>query len=240
MKITNHLDANSFRVNNLSDPASAQDAATKAYVDALIQGLKWKDPVRAATTANITLSGAQTIDGVAVVAGDRVLVKNQTTASANGIYVAASGSWIRAADYDASAEVLGSACFVSEGTTLGNSVWLLTTDAPITLGTTSLTYTQIGSGTSYTGGTGINVAGSVISIDTAVTARRATAAIGDGSSTTLTFTHNLNTRDIVVSVYDAATYTGVLCDWVANGVNTVQLTFGTAPTAGQYRVTVVG
>ena len=240
MKITNHLDANGFKVQNLSDPAAAQDAATKAYVDATAQGYKWKEPVRAATTANITLSGAQTIDGVSVVAGDRVLVKNQSTASANGIYVAAAGAWSRATDFDVSAEVLGASCFVSEGTALGNTVWVLTTDGPITLATTALTFTQTNGGTSYTAGPGISISGGVVSIDTAVTARKVSAAIGDGSSTTLTVTHNLNTQDVMVSVYDAATRTGVICDWVANGVNTVQLTFGTAPTSGQYRVTVVG
>jgi len=239
MKITNALDANGFKLNNVADPAAAQDAATKAYVDATAAGYKWKDPVRAATTANITLSGAQSIDGVSVIAGDRVLVKAQSTASANGIYLAAAGAWSRATDFDASAELLGASCFVSEGTTLGNSVWVLTTDGPITLGSTSLTFTQTNGGTSYTQGTGISIGGSVISIDTAVTARKASAAIGDGTSTTLTFTHNLNSQDIAVSVYDTATRTGVLCDWVANGVNTVQLTFGVAPTAGQYRVTVV-
>lgn len=240
MKITNHLDANSFKVQNLSDPASAQDAATKAYVDATAQGYKWKEPVRAATTANITLSGAQTVDGASIVAGDRVLVKNQSTGSANGVYNAAAGAWTRASDFDISAELLGASCFVSEGTTNGNSVWVLTTDGPITLGTTALTFTQTNGGASYTAGTGISIGGGVIAIDTSVTARRSTAAIGDGSSTTLTFTHNLNTQDIEVSVYDAATRTGAIVDWVANGVNTVQLTFGTAPSAGQYRVTVVG
>ena len=240
MKITNILDANGFKVQNLADPTAAQDAVTKAYADALAQGYKWKEPVRAATTANITLSGAQTIDGVAVIAGDRVLVKNQSTGSQNGIYLAASGSWTRATDFDASAEVLGASCFVSEGTTLGNTVWVLTTDGPITLATTALTFTQTNGGTSYSAGTGIGISGGVISVDVAVVAIKASAAIGDGTSTTLTFTHNLNTQDVVVSVYDTATRTGVLCDWVANGVNTVQLTFGTAPTTGQYRVTVVG
>lgn len=240
MKITNNLDANSLKVVNLADPTAAQDAATKAYVDALVQGIKWKDPVRAATTANITLSGAQTIDGVSVIAGDRVLVKNQSTASGNGIYLCAAGAWTRTTDYDVAAETLGAGTFVSEGTTLGNSVWLMTTDGPITLGTTSLAWTQIGSGTTYTGGPGITVAGSVVSIDTTVTARRAAAAIGDGSSTTLTFTHNLNTQDIVVSVRETSSNIGVICDWTANGVNTVQLTFATAPAVGAYRVVVVG
>lgn len=240
MKITNTLDANGFKVANLADPTAAQDAVTKAYADALAQGYKWKEPVRAATTANITLSGAQSIDGVSVIAGDRVLVKSQSTGSANGVYVAAAGAWTRATDFDAASELVGASCFVSEGTTLGNSVWVNTTDAPITVGSTALVFVQTNGGTSYTAGTGISIAGSVVSLDLAVAARKASAAIGDGISTTLTFTHNLNTRDIAVSVYDAATYAGVLCDWVANGVNTVQLTFGTAPTSGQYRVTVAG
>lgn len=205
MKITNHLDANSLKVQNLQDPTAAQDAATKAYVDALIQGWKWKEPVRAATTANITLSGAQTIDGVSIIANDRVLVKNQSTGSANGIYVAAAGAWTRAVDFDISAEVLGAATFVSEGTANGNTQWVLTTDGPITLGTTALSFTQTNGGASYTAGTGITIGGGIISIDTTVTARKASATIGDGTSTTLTFTHNLNTQDIVVSVYDAST-----------------------------------
>lgn len=240
MKITNHLDAGGYKVQNLADPTSAQDAVTKAYADALVQGYKWKSPVRAATTANITLGGEQAIDGVAVVAGDRVLVRAQSTGSANGLYVAASGAWSRATDLDVDAEALGASCFVSEGTTLGNTVWVLTTDGPITIGTTSLTFTQTNAGTSYTAGTGIAVSGGVIAVDTAVIARKVSAAIGDGTSTTLTVAHNLGTRDVAVSVYDAATYTGVICDWVANSTNTVQLTFGTAPTAGQYRVLVVG
>ena len=94
-----------------------QDAVTRSQLDAAIQGFAWKAPVRAATTANITLSGTQTIDGVALVAGDRVLVKNQSTASGNGIYLVASGSWTRSTDFDTAAEMLGAAVFVSEGAT---------------------------------------------------------------------------------------------------------------------------
>lgn len=239
MKVTNTFDANGFAVINLKDPVLAQDAVTKAYADALAQGYKWKEPVRAATTGNITLSGAQTIDGVAVVAGDRVLVKAQSTGSQNGVYVAASGSWTRATDFDASSEVVGASCFVSEGSTLGNTVWVMTTDAPVTIATTTMSFIQTNAGTSYTAGTGVTIGGGIIAIDTAVTARKSSATIGDGSATTITFTHNLNSQDIVVSVYDTSTRTGVICDWVANGVNTVQLTFGTAPTTGQYRVMVV-
>jgi phage-related tail fiber protein len=102
-----------------------------------------KNPVRAATTGNITLSGAQTIDGVSVIAGDRVLVKNQTAGEENGIYVAAAGAWSRSADANSALKLLPASMVpVSEGTANANSVWWLTTAAPITLGSTSLTFGQ--------------------------------------------------------------------------------------------------
>lgn len=239
MKITNTLDAGGFKIINAADATNPQDLVTKAQLDAAVQGWKWKDPVRAATTANITLSGAQTIDGVSVIAGDRVLVKNQSTGSANGIYVAASGSWTRATDFDAASELLCATVFVSEGTANGNSQWTMTTDGPITLGTTALVWTQAGGGTSYTAGNGIQISSGVISADPSVVARKASATIGDGSATTITVTHNLNTQDVSVSVKEVSSNAGVLVDWVANGVNTVQLTFGTAPSSGQYRATVI-
>ena len=240
MKITNVLDANSFKIIGLADPTNAQDAVTKAYADALAQGYKWKEPVRAASTANLTLSGAQTIDGVSVVANDRVLVKTQSTASQTGIYVAAAGAWTRATDFDANSELLGASVFVSEGTSQGNTVWVMSTDAPITINTTALTFVQSNAGTSYSQGNGILISGNTISVDPAVTARKASGTIGDGTSTTLTFTHNLNTQDVVVSVREVSGNAVVIADVVANGVNTVQITFGVAPTTGQYRVTVIG
>ena len=240
MKITNTLNANGFGIQNLSDATNPQDAVTKAQLDAAVQGYKWKEPVRAATTGNITLSGAQSIDGVGVVAGNRVLVKNQSAASGNGIYVAAAGAWTRATDFDAAGEVTGATVFVSEGTTQGGTQWNMTTTGTVTVGTTPVTWTQVGGGGgSYTAGNGITIAGSVIAADPAVVARKASATIGDGTATTLTLTHNLGTQDVLVSVRETSTNAGVLCDWVANAANTVQLTFGTAPTAGQYKVTVV-
>ena len=240
MKALNNLDMTGLKISNLAEPTATQDAATKAYVDAAVAGLKWKEPVRVATTANITLSGTQSIDGVSVVAGDRVLVKNQSTATANGVYVAASGSWARAADFDGSSELLGAAVFVSEGATQGNQQWQLTTDGPINIGSTSLTFQQFGGGTSYTAGNGITVVGAVIAVDTSVTARKAAATIGDGSTTAFTVTHNLNTTDVVVFVREVSTGAQVLADVAVVTVNTVSVTFATAPSAGQYRVFVVG
>lgn len=240
MKLTNTLDASGNKISNVLDATNPQDAVTKAQLDAAVQGWKWKEPVRAATTANITLSGAQTIDGVSVIAADRVLVKNQSTGADNGVYVAASGSWTRAGDFDAASELVGGTVFVSEGATNGNSTWTMTTDGPITIGSTAMVWTQAGAGTSYSAGDGIDITGGVISVDPAVVALKASATIGDGTATTITFTHNLNTKDVVVSVREASGDAVVLADVVANGVNTVQITFAAAPSTGQYRVSVVG
>lgn len=239
MKITNTLDSNGFPIVNLPDAVELQSPVTLAQLNAAVEGYSWKDPVRAATTANITLSGAQSIDGVSIVVGNRVLVKNQTAGSDNGIYVAATGSWTRATDFDTGDEAVGATTFVSEGATQGNSVWHQTTDAPITLGTTALVFAQTGGGSSYTAGNGININSGVISVDPTVTARKASATIGDGTATTISFTHNLNTQDIIIAVREVSTNAGVLVDYTANTVNTVQLTFGRAPTNSQYRVSVV-
>ncbi|WP_281688496.1 phage tail protein [Pseudomonas citronellolis] len=125
--------------------------ATREYVDSAIVSamnkLDQKQSTRVATTANITLSGLQTLDGVALAAGDRVLVKNQTNAPDNGIYLAASGAWKRAGDADASAEVTPNLTVaVEEGSTQADSIWQLTTNAPIVLGTTALVFQNITTG----------------------------------------------------------------------------------------------
>ncbi len=117
--------------------------ATEEYVNSVQQGLDVKQSVRASTTANITLSGLQTIDGVSLSAGDRVLVKNQSNAINNGIYVVAVGSWSRATDANVTANVTaGLFTFVSEGTQNADSGWILTSDDAITLGTSTLSFTQ--------------------------------------------------------------------------------------------------
>lgn len=154
---------NAQKITGLADPTDAQDAATKAYVDAARTGLDVKASCRVATTANITLSGTQTIDGVAVIAGERVLVKNQSTASQNGIYVVAAGVWSRSTDADTDAEVTsGMFTFVEEGTVNDNSGWVLSTANPIVVGTTDLTFVQFSGAGSIEAGDGLVKSGNTI------------------------------------------------------------------------------
>ena len=158
------LAMNSQKITGLADPTAAQDAATKAYVDGVAQGLDAKISVRAATTADITLSGTQTIDGVAVIAGDRVLVKNQATNTQNGIYVVAAGAWSRATDADTWNELIAAFTFVEEGTANADTGWVSTVNAGGTIGSTAVAFVQFSSAGAYTAGTGMVSSGNTFNV----------------------------------------------------------------------------
>ncbi len=158
---------NSYRLTGLADPTNDQDAATKIYVDNAVQGLDVKASVLVATTADITLSGTQTIDGVTLAAGDRVLVKNQTAGADNGIYDVAAGAWARSGDSDNSPEneiSSGMFVFVEEGTDNANAGFVLTTPEPITLGTTTLTFVQFSGAGQVNAGAGMTKTGNQLDV----------------------------------------------------------------------------
>lgn len=173
--VTGGTFASPTAITGLPDPTNAQDAATKAYVDTVAQGLDAKASVRVATTANGTLATAfangQTVDGVTLVTGNRILLKNQSSAAENGIYVvASSGAPSRATDMDNWSEVPGAFVFVEEGTTNGNTGWTCTSDTGGTIGSTSMVWAQFSGAGTYTAGNGLSLSGSQFSIDTSVTA----------------------------------------------------------------------
>lgn len=294
LKSLTGFDASSQRIVSVADPSSSTDAATKAYVDNLLNGLRWKQPVRVATTTNGTLATAfangQTVDGQTLVTGDRILLKDQSTGGDNGIYtVNASGAPTRATDADSATELYGATVIVLQGTVNADRTYTQTVDT-ITLGTTAQTWVQAGGGLSYTAdgngielssttfsleldgstlqkssaglrigsaaagaglveasgvlavgaGTGISVAADAVAVDTSVVTRHASASIGNGSSTSIAVTHNLGTKDVSVTMRRNSDDVRVETDWVATDTNNVTLTFVTAPTSNEFRVTVQG
>jgi hypothetical protein len=259
---TASVDLNSQKITNLATPTTATDAANKGYVDAAVVGIDWKASVRVATTAAVTLATAfengDTLDGVTLATGNRVLVKDQADGAENGIYtVNASGAPTRATDADTAAEVTASfAVFVEEGTVNADSAWTLTNNGTVTIGTTALVFTQftgLGQITAGAGltkaantldvgaGTGITVNANDVAIDTAVVVRKYAVSLGDGSATSYTITHNLGTRDVTVALYEVASpYAEVLADVEHTTTNTITVKFTLAPTTDQFRVVVHG
>jgi hypothetical protein len=144
--------------SSTNQPIGNNDLTTKLYVDSLALGISWKQPVIAGTTANITLSGLQTIDTVSVLTGERVLVKNQTNQAENGIYDAAAGAWTRSPDANTWDELISALVFIVEGGQAGAAYY-----CPIqpggTLGVTAITWNNFSVGGVYFAGTGLNLSG---------------------------------------------------------------------------------
>lgn len=169
-KFLNGIDVNSQRILAVASPSASTDAVNKAYVDSALDGLRWKIPVRAASTANAALATAyengDTLDGVALATGDRILLKDQTTQTENGIYtVNVSGAPTRASDSDSTAELHSATVFVTSGTVNADRAYTQTTDNP-TVGSSNLVFVQFGGGATYTAdGNGIELTGTVFSLE---------------------------------------------------------------------------
>lgn len=259
-QVLSDLDFNSVsRITNLPDPTAAQHAATKAYVDSAVEGLAWKDSARVATQANIDLSSpGSTIDGVTMATSDRVLVRSQTTAAQNGIYIwnGAATPMTRALDGSTSNELEQAVITVEEGTSAGATY--RQTAVNFTLDSGAVTWTTFGTaaGSASESSAGIAEIATQGETDTGTDDARivtplklATWAnrklkfaqdIGDGSATSFTLTHNFNTRDVHVEIYrNSGSFDTIICDVNRTSVNAVQLVFAAAPTSNQFRVVVI-
>lgn len=274
-----------YKITSLATPTNANDAANKQYVDDVAQGLHIHASVLAASTANLTAtynngtagvgatltnSGTQAVlvlDGVTTddTIPFRVLIKNQTNAEENGIYVvtdkgSGSTNWVltRASDFDTSAEIQGGDfVFVTGGSTLDNTGWVQTS-APVTIGSTAIVWQQFSGAGTYTASNGVQLVGSNFSgvvvanggltvgasgfaLDTAIAVRKYAVSVGDGVATSYTVTHNLGTRDVQVSIYDnSSPYAEVVADVEHSTTTAVTVQFSVAPASNQYRVVVQG
>jgi hypothetical protein len=176
---TGNVSMATYKITGLGTPTDSTDAATKAYVDSATEGLHIHESVVAATTANVSLATAlengDTLDGVTLATGDRILVKNQTNKSQNGIYVVqTSGQPARATDFDTATEIdSGDFVFVYSGGQAGTG-WVQTY-RPVTIGTDEINFTQFSGAGTYLAGNGLNLNGTTFSIDTAITADLSTS-----------------------------------------------------------------
>lgn len=247
------------KVVNLPSPVDNGDAANKAYVDSLIEGLAWKDSARVATQSNLNLSSpGSAIDSVTMASQDRVLVRNQSTQSQNGIYVwnGASTAMTRSLDASTFAELEQAVVTVEEGTDTGSS--FRQTQINGTIGTNDIVWTSFGTAAPAASETTAGIAEIATQAETdagtdnerIVTPlklatwsgriKKYAVAIGDGSNTSYTVTHNLASRDVHVTVYNASTYDEVTTDVTHSTTNTLTIVFATAPSSNAYRVVVVG
>ncbi len=250
---------NAARILNLPDGSSAQEPATVAQLNAAVEGLAWKRSCRVATQANLNLAApGATIDGVSMVAGDRVLVRAQTAGAENGVYVwnGAAVAATRALDANTANELEQAVATVEEGSSAGAT--FRQTVVNFTLGTTTVTWASFGTAAPSANETTAGILEVATQAETdALSAdnvwitplklgawsgrvRRFAASFGDGSATQYALSHNLNTLDCHVEIVRVSDGVSVQCDVTRTSVNAVQLNFAAAPTANQYRCVVIG
>ena len=247
------------KVINLPSPSSSGDAASKSYVDSLVEGLAWKDSCRVATQANLNLSSpGATIDGITMASQDRVLVRAQSTASENGIYVwnGASTAMTRSLDASTFAELEQAVTTVEEGTSA--AVTYRQDQVNGTIGSSTISWVSFGTSAPAASESTAGIAELATQAETdagtddarIVTPlklatwsgriKKYSVSIGDGSATSYTVTHNLASRDVHVTIYNASTYDEVLTDVTHTTTDTLTIVFATAPSSNAYRVVVVG
>lgn len=248
---------NNQRLTGGAPAVALTDIPTLGQVSDLVNNIAFR-LVRVASTGNVSLAtgNGSVIDGVTVATGDKVLLKNQTTAADNGIYVVNASTLSRDPSADTAAELPGGTIVVvDQGSTNADKMWMLVTNSPYTMGTTALTFSPYGNAPNpYTAGNGINVTGNVITavgstgitvgaggiaIDTSVVARHFELDVpAPGTGTAVTITHNLGRKPVPIAVMENSSGDLVQCGVNYPDTNSVTLDFAVAPTAAQYRVSV--
>lgn len=255
------LDFNSqARIVGLQTPSASDEPATKGYVDSAVEGLAWKDSCRVATQSNINLSSpGATIDGITMSAGDRVLVRNQTSVPENGPYIwnGAAVAMTRALDGSTFAELEQAVISVEEGTD-ADTTWRQT-EVNGVIGTNDVVFAAFGTSAPSASETTAGVAELATQAETDTgtddarivtplklktspwAKKKYSAAFGDGAATQYDITHNLGTEDVIVEVYrNSGSKDTVGCDVGRVDTNTVRLNFASAPSSNQFRVVIIG
>lgn len=248
------------KVINVPTPSAAGDAVPKSYVDSAVEGLAWKDSARVGTQSSINLaSPGATIDGVTMASQDRVLVRNQSTQSQNGIYIwnGASTALTRSLDASTFAELEQAIITVEEGTDAGTT-WRQT-QVNGTIDVSNVLFTSFAAAAPAASETtaGIAELATQAEVDAGTDdariitplklanwsgrLRKVSTSIGDGSATSYVVTHNLNTRDVIIRVFpNSGEYDDVEVDVQRTSTTTATLVFATAPASNAYRVVVLG
>lgn len=248
------------RITNLGDAVNPTEPVTLQQMNAQLEGVSWKDSVRVASTANVTVSSpGATIDGITMAANDRVLLKNQTSQPENGIYIwnGAAVAMTRALDASTFSELEAAVVNVEEGTSNGGTKWRQT-QVNGTINTNNVLWvsdaTSAPAASETTAGiaevatqaetdTGTDDARFVTPLKLATyagKAKRYSQNVGDASATSIVVTHNLNTDDTQVYVRETGgSKRMVLCEVQHTSVNSVTLVFDAAPALNAYRVTVL-
>lgn len=260
MQLGNHLDANSNRINNLGAPLSDSDAARLSDIKSAVEGIAWKDNCRVASQVNVTLSGpGASIDGITLTNGDRVLIRAQTLALENGVYIfnGSASPMTRAPDASSADELENAVTTIDEGTSAGSTYRQSAVN--FVLGVNDVVFASFGTSAPDASETvkGIVELATQAELDgntgaaRAVTSdglngwsgkpKRFSQSIGDGAATAFNIDHNFNTRDVVAEVYrNSGNFDTVLCDITRPTVNRVTVTFSAAPGSNAYRVAVTG
>ena len=248
------------KVTNLPTPSAAGDAVPKSYVDSAVEGLAWKDSARVGTQSNLSLSSpGSTIDGVTMASQDRVLVRNQSTQSQNGIYVwnGSATAMTRSLDASTFAELEQAIITVEEGTDAGttwrqtqvngtidssNVIWTSFAAAAPAASETTAGVAELATQAEVDAGTDdLRIVTPLKLATWSGRIKKYSTNIGDGSATSYTITHSLNTRDVIIRVFpNSGNYDDVEVDVYRPTTTTATLVFATAPGVNAYRVVVLG